>query len=164
MSLSLYKIADEYVKVMDHLYESDFDEQTINDTLESMSGDLEQKSINVAAYIKNLDAEYVAIKSAIDELNVRMRVMKNKSDHLKGYLFDSLRRCNRDKVNSPLISISIQNNPSSVDITNLEDIPGDYIKIETSITADKNLIRQALKDGIAINGCRLVQTQRLVIK
>ena len=61
-NISLYQLTNEYQLIQMKLLESDFDEQTIADTLEGASGDVEAKSINVAMFIRNLETSAEAIK------------------------------------------------------------------------------------------------------
>ena len=61
---ALYEIAAEYRDAATKLAELDLDAQTVADTLEGLSGDLETKAQNVAFFVRNLEATAAAIKQA----------------------------------------------------------------------------------------------------
>ena len=60
----LFVLAGEYRSAAQKLADLDLDEQTVADTLESLSGDLEVKATNVAMFARDLEARAEAIKQA----------------------------------------------------------------------------------------------------
>jgi len=164
MSLSLYKLANDYKQALDELSELDIDEQTLKDTLEAISGDLEQKAVNVAAYIKNLEAECVAIKNARDEISDKYSAKQKKIESLKRYLLTTLQGCGIKKVSSELFDISVRRSAQVVEITNEQLIPYDYYKETVISKVDKSLIKRALAENYEVPGCKLVDNEYLHIK
>lgn len=164
MSLSLYKLANDYRQALDELSELDIDEQTMKDTLEGLSGGVEQKAVNVAAFIKNLEAECLAIKNARDELNEKLIRKQLKVESLKLYLLTILKECGIKKVSSELFTISVRRTAQTVEITNEELVPHDYYKEVVTSKLDKSLIRRALTEGYAVGGCKLIENEYLNIK
>ena len=164
MSLSLYKLANDYKQALDELSELDIDEQTLKDTLEAISGDLEQKAVNVAAYIKNLGAECVAIKNARDEISDKYSAKQKKIESLKRYLLTTLQGCGIKKVSSELFDISVRRSAQVVEITNEQLIPYDYYKETVISKVDKSLIKRALAENYEVPGCKLVDNEYLHIK
>jgi hypothetical protein len=63
-SVSLYKLADEFLAAANQLADLDLPPEAIKDTLESLSGDLEVKAVNVAMFVRGLDATIDAMKTA----------------------------------------------------------------------------------------------------
>ena len=164
MSLSLYKVANDYKQALDELSGLDIDEQTLKDTLEGLAGDVEQKAVNVAAFIKNLEAECLAIKNARDELNEKLISKQLKIESIKRYLLTTLKDCGIKKVSSELFSISIRRTANVVDITDESLIPHDYYKELVISKPNKSLIRRALTEGYAVGGCKLIENEYLNIK
>jgi len=62
--MNLYSLAAEYRQAAESIANLDLDDQTIADTLEGLSGELEVKATNVAMFAKNLEATATAIKEA----------------------------------------------------------------------------------------------------
>ena len=61
---ALYELAAEYRADCEKLADMDMDEQTLADTLEGLSGELEVKAQNVIMFTRNLEATAAAIKEA----------------------------------------------------------------------------------------------------
>ena len=70
---ALYEIATLYRKAAVELENLDLDDQVISDTLEGLGGDLEQKAVNVAFVVKNLEVTVGAIDGAIEEMKRQVR-------------------------------------------------------------------------------------------
>lgn len=165
MNLSLYKVADEYVISCNELFESVGDELSyddIKDTLDSLSGDVEKKSLNVAGYYKNLQKELDAMKAYEKEIKARISVVENQSKRLKEYLKYNMERCEIKKISGPEFSISIRKCPASVVIDNADYIQRKYI-LKTEIHYDKKKIRKDLRSDIDVDGAHLQYSTSLVI-
>lgn len=58
-------------------------------------------------------------------------------------------------IQCPFFSISYVAGPDIVEIIDEAAIPDDYVTVKTTISADKNLIKKALKEGLEVAGCKL---------
>lgn len=166
ISTSLYVLASEYQSAASKLLESDYDEQTIADTLESLSGDLEVKATNVAMFIRNLESTAVQIKDAEKQMAERRKAIEAKADGIKRYLFDSMKRAGISKIESPYFALTIKKNPPSVVIDDASAIPAKFMVTPPPPppTPDKALIKKAIVDGFDVPGAHLEQGERLEIK
>ena len=141
------------------------DEQTILDTLESMSGELEAKATNLGFVIRNLEGMSEQIKQAEDAMKKRRQSIDNQVKRLKTYLNINMEMAGITKIESPYFVISIRNNPESVVIDAESQIPADYMReIPATYEPDKKLIAKAIKDGFTVPGCHLTRTTSLSIK
>ena len=52
----------------------------------------------------------------------------------------------------------------SVNITDIDSVPKEYIKIKTEVSADKTNIKKAIKTGQYIDGAELVTNINMQIK
>ena len=162
---NLFSLAAEYKAVADKLHDSELDEQTIFDTLESMSGELESKATNVGFVIRNLEGMADQIKQAEDAMKKRRQSIDNQVKRLKAYLLANLQTAGISKVESPYFVLSVRNNPESVVVDAESQIPPDYMReIPATYEPDKNLIAKSLKDGFLVAGAHLTRTQRIEIK
>jgi Siphovirus Gp157 len=165
MNTSLYEIAGSYRAISDRLHDLDLDEQTIADTLEGVGGDLQEKSVNVAKYFRNLEAMADQIKQAESQMSARRKAIEKRAASLKEYLKTNMERAGISKIESPWFAISIKQNPESVHVDDETAIPRDYFReIPVSYQLDKVLCKQAIKDGYEIPGCHLEHGTRLDIK
>ena len=166
MNTSLYVLASEYQAAASRLLESDFDEQTIADTLEALSGDLEVKATNVAMLIRNLESTAVQIKDAEKQMADRRKAIESKAESIKRYLFDNMKRTGISKIESPYFALTIKKNPPSVVIDDANAIPADYMVTPPPPppAPDKALIKKAIADGCEVPGAHIEQGERLEIK
>jgi len=158
----LYAIKDEYLKALDELPELDLQDDVIKDTLEGIRGTFEEKAISISAYIKNIEAEKKAIADTTKTLADRKKAIENKVERLKGYLKTNMEACDIKKIHDPLLDVMIRNNPPKVNIFDESIVPNDFVRVVKEI--DKALVKEALKDGIFVPGCTLVQEKSLIIK
>jgi hypothetical protein len=162
---SLYELSNEYLSIQNKLIEAEFDEQTIADTLEGMSGELEVKAENVGKFILNLEAQAVAIKDAEKRMAERRKAIEAKSEQIRKYLKDNMERCGITKIESPYFALTIKKNPSSVVIDDAGGIPSNlYVYPEVVPYPDKKAIAELLKAGEEVNGAHLENATRLEIK
>jgi len=163
---SLYELSNEYQLAQIKLIESDYDQQTIADTLEGLSGDLEAKSINVAMFIRNLEVTAEAIKQAEKDMAERRKAIENKTEAMKLYLKQNMVRCGITKIESPYFALTIKKNPPSVVIDDAGAIPNEFYVFPDPPAPypDKKAISEQLKSGNVVNGAHLVQMERLDIK
>jgi chromosome segregation ATPase len=163
---SLYQLTNEFQLLATKLNESDYDEQTIADTLEGASGDIETKATNVAMFIRNLESSAEAIKQAEKEMSDRRKAIEKKAESIRQYLKDNMQRCGITKIDSPYFALTLKKNPPSVIIDDAGAIAGElYVYPEAPAPyPDKKAISELLKAGKVVNGAHLEQAERLEIK
>ena len=162
-TLKLYELSDDYLEAMEALAEiDDLPPEVIADTLEGLAGAWEDKALNVARYVRNLEAEAEAIVDARDRMERRAKAARAQAARLKAYLKAELERTGL-KPKAPDLALRLQNNPPSVMIDNEAKIPKAYRRTETVTTLLKAEISIALKAGKKVTGAHLEQSRRLVI-
>lgn len=166
MSLSLFTIAGEYRAQLDQLEQLGLDEETFNDTLESISGDLETKSINVAMFARNLESSAAAIEEQAKLMIERAKGIRKKSEHVKEYLKANMEHAKLQKIESPYFVLSIRKNPQSLVIDDEKQVPPSFLKTPEPPppALDKEKLKEALKSGEVVPGAHLEQKTRLEIK
>ena len=120
-----------------------------------------EKIENIALWIKDLKAESEAIKMEMRKLQERARVADNKAERLKNYLAYSL---GGEKFSTPRVAISFRNTKAvEIEPEAWRFIPDQYLRTRDP-EPDKRAIGEALKAGIAIPGCRLIDNRSMTIK
>lgn len=162
---ALFELAAEFRALADKLNDSELDQETIADTLDGASGDLEEKITSIAKYKKNIEAEADAIKAARSPMEERENKLRKKAESLAEYMKSNMEKAGILKVPSPWFVISIAQNPEAVTVDDETLIPRDYFKeIPASFVLDKNLLKSAIKDGFTVPGVRLTRGTSLRIK
>lgn len=159
--MKLYELTESYLNLLEMAEQ--LDEETFQNTLESIQEALEDKVENTAKFIRCLEADIAAIKEEEKRLADRRRALEEKADRAKDYLKDQLIKAGIERVKRPTITVSIQNNPPSVNVVDLDAIPTQYL-IPQPPNVDKKTILQRLKDGESIPGVEIQQTKGLRIR
>ncbi|MGH8515081.1 MAG: siphovirus Gp157 family protein [Gammaproteobacteria bacterium] len=164
-TLRLYEIADTYLRALEDLADiEDLPEQAIADTLEGLQGEFEVKAINVAGYIRNIEAEASAVEEARKGMERRQRALTRHAERLREYIKTHMERTGLPKLRNHYLALRIQNNPPSVVVEDEDSIPAEYKRSETVTTLLRAEIGRALKAGEKVPGSRLQRSTRLVIQ
>jgi hypothetical protein len=133
--------------------------------MEACIDSVENKAINLAAYIQNLSVEKSSIQVAVKDMETRAQKLETKIEFLKSYLQLQLEACDMKEVTkSPYFVIKIKKNPPSVYINKDAKLDDEYVNVVTLRTPNKTHIKEHLDQGVVIQGCELKQTNRLEIK
>lgn len=165
-ALTLYEIAKEHRADLDKLAELDLDEQTLTDTLDGMGGELQVKAQSVACFIRNLEATAAQIKEAEAQMAARRKALENRAARVKDYLLASMMVAGVDKIECPLFRMTVRDNPAAVEVYEPGLIPQQFMRQPEPPppSPDKTAIKEAMKAGQEVPGCRLTQGKRLDIR
>lgn len=167
-NIALYQLTGQYQQLLSTLSGLDLDAGCVADTLEAsgLVDNITDKAVGIEMVARSLEMSVPAIDRELIRLESLKAQQILKAQGLRLYLRTNMQACGITKIESPLFKISLQNNPQSVDIYELGLIPGEYMRQpETPPPApDKAAIKTALKEGINVQGARLIQSQRLAIK
>ena len=126
--------------------------------------DLSEKAENIAKWIKNLEAERDIFKKESDRLASKAKSFANKADSLKRYLQDSLEASGVDKVKGELFTVSVQNNPISLDIESIEHIPAEFKRTPEPVVNKRELLKHIKDTGEVFEGVEVKQTRSIRIR
>ena len=125
----------------------------------------DNKCINVAKYIKNLEAEEAAISSAMKDMGMREKKITARINSLTAYLKNNMERTGSlDPIKCPEFVIKLRNNPPSLVIFDEALIPDTYLLIKEVYSFDKMAIKKDIQDGFGVEGARIENKKSLVIK
>jgi phage repressor protein C with HTH and peptisase S24 domain len=167
VSTSLFVLADQYR----HLQllaeaETDVPAEVITDTLEALKGDLQDKAVNVAKFLRNLEVFADDIDQAAKEMKDRAARVRKRAEQIRGYLLSNMQACEISRIESPFFTIAIKKNPAAVVVFDEKQIPAAFMrqKPPPAPEPDKTAIKAALQAGGDVPGCRLEQGVRLEVK
>lgn len=129
---------------------------------EQLQMDQHTKRENIACWIKNLRSDAEAIKTEAKTMADRAKSCERKADSLTRYLAADL---NGEKFQTAKVAVSWRRSVSvEIDEAEVPELPEQYIRTKTTIEPDKTAIKDALKAGEVIEGCRLVERNNISIK
>lgn len=129
--------------------------------LDALTMERNTKVSNIACWIKDLKAEAEAIKAEKQNLDKRQKVAENKAASLRDYLAGFL---NGEKYKDARVSISYRKS-TAVQIAEDMDIkrlPEEYLKV--TVEPSKTAIKEALTNGVAVEGCTLIENNNIQIR
>jgi hypothetical protein len=165
-NLTLYSLSANYLQALDFLTdpEADLPAEAVKDTLGALAGELEDKAVNVAKFLRNMEAMAEAIKAAEADMAKRRKALESRAQWLKDYLKGNMEHTGISKIECPYFKLSIQNNPAAVHIFDEGALPEQFKEQVIDWKIDKTAIKKAILAGQSVAGASLVNGTRLVIK
>lgn len=164
--MNLYELTGDQLRIKNELEAKGLADEIVQDTLESVSGEFEDKVIAYVAFAREELAEAAAIMAEADRMFERSEAIEKRANHRLSTVKESMIAIGRNKVDSVLFKISLDKTPPSLKIDDATLIPADYwTQPETPAPAvNKSLVKKAIKDGFVVPGCHLESGVRLNIK
>lgn len=162
---ALYQLVAQY-RELQQIDAEEIPEDVLRDTLEALTGELEVKATNVAMFCQNLDTFAANCKEAAKRMSDRAAKIQRKADQVHAYLQTMLEAARITKIETPEFTLAIKKNPPSLVIVPDAKIPDEFM-VKPPAPApypDKAAIKEAIKAGRAVEGCRFEQGQRLEIR
>lgn len=161
--MKLYELTSDYLRLWNMVEDEEIDLQMLEDTLQSVEGDIQEKAEGMVRILKSIDANSKALKEEEDRLNKKRKSLENKYGSLKSYLESHLMLMGINKLQTSIATVSIANNPPSVNILDENLIPEAY-KIPQPAKIDKRGILEDLKAGAIIDGVEIQQGKSIRIR
>lgn len=161
---ALYVIAKDYRDAAHKLADLDLDPQTVADTLEGLSGELEVKAQSVAYMVRNLEVTAAAIKQHEMEQAARRKAIENRAESLRAYLANCMESTGIEKIEGPGVKLSFRKS-SAVVIDGADLIPAEYMRQPETPppSPDKKAIGDAIKAGVEVPGAHVESRRSLQI-
>ena len=158
--MSLYKITNKFVEIMDKAENGELTEEEYNKLGEELAIELLNKSANIVGYIKNSESLIEAIKAEENRLADMRKKGEKKLEKFKDYVKENMDKLEIDKIPTELGTLVIAKNPISVEVQDENEIPKEY-KIEVVTTkVDKVAIKNYFKEtGEIIPGTRIIDNK-----
>ena len=158
--MTIYEINEEILNCIDLETGEIIDIDRLND----LQLERDAKIENVACWIKELKAEAEAIKAEKLALAERQKVAENKAESLKKWLTFAL---NGEKFKTAKCSVSFRKT-ESVEVTDegLSNLMKEHDQLLTykAPEPNKKAIKDAIKDGLSVEGVRLGCNTSVIIK
>lgn len=152
--LSLYQIKNGFMELNNADDISDEDKAKIN---EQLSIALKEKSSDIIWYhFQNKDL-IEQVDNEIKRLQAFKKFLLNRDERYNNYVMQNMKQLGIEKIETKGGSVQVAKSPLSVEITDENKIPTDFLKIEMVQKVDKNKIKEEFKktgevlDGVKYN-------------
>jgi len=162
----LYELTERYKAIRDML-DGDLEyitREEIDSTLSNIEDDIRLKIGSIGKLVLELKSDIIAVKAEEERLAKRRQGYTSKMEWLKLYLLAKMTKTNILKVKEDIISISVQNNPPSVEVLNIEEVPETYMRIiPEQREVDKRTILEHFKaTGEIVSGVDVIVNKKFV--
>ena len=166
---TLYQINNEIEEVISVLTDAMEAENTelvdlLQSELDSLYETQEQKLRGYVHVIKNAEATIAAMSKEATRLNKRVKSLKTLIEWLKNNLLFMLKQRRQEKVQVDHFTISIRQNPESVQVNIPPEDLAEQFQRKRPIEANKPAIKEAFKRGERVAGCEMVRKIGVSIK
>ena len=151
--MKLYQMTAAAKELYELLESGEIDEQTVNDTLESIG--TSEKLQDYVHVLKSFEAEIAMFDAEIARMRENKRVLENRVEYLKGKVIDFMQATGQKSANAGTFKLTVRES-KSCEIEDESLIPLQYLReIPVRFEPDKNAIKAALKNGEQISGATL---------
>ena len=161
---ALYEIDNEILSCVD----METGEILDTEKLDTLQMEREKKLEGVALWVKDLKAEADAVKAEADKLTARKKALDNKIESIKIWLTGALcgeklktARCNVYQTHSQRLAVADED--QLICFLQTQKNPDRFLRFRDP-ELRKDELKKALKDGMAIPGASLEETESIVIK
>ena len=143
---------------------NELDEQTINDTKESVSLLLEEKSDQLELILKDLELKEEKCKEISDFYAKKAKKASERKKALKTLILEAMQGLGTKRIETETGAFTIKNNKPSLVIDDKSLIPAKFVTMIQSDKIEKEKIKKAIKNGEEIAGVHLETSQSLLIR
>ncbi len=164
--MKLYELGNQYQRIRDlaEMAGTEEDAKAFQDTLEGITGELDEKVDRIAALMTEFDADCDALKNEEARLEARRKSIESNRARLAEYTLHCLQDAGIEKCKGPRFTVMVSKNPPRVVIDDAAKIPEAFVRMEWVTTPEKAAIRDALKAGKEVPGTHLEQGESLRIR
>lgn len=165
MKLSLYKIEEEYLSIIESVLENGGELTPETETaLRLNQANLETKGTNYGLVVKQLEGECDIIDSEIARLSGLKKTRVKLIDKLKENVSMAMQIYGIEEIKSPILKINFRKS-ESVEVEDLKLLDRKFIKVSEPVeSADKTKIKEAIKAGETVMGAIIKINQNIQIK
>ena len=163
---ALFRIAAESRAQLEAMADLDLDEQTVQDTIENLQGDLHDKLRACIAYSQELSILQYGAAAAAKRMADRAEALGKRRESLLAYVLTHMQGTNTPSISTDEWECKVAKKPPAVQIAADAVIPARYMRTPPAPAPqpDKVALKQALQGGQEIPGVSLVTGYRIAIK
>lgn len=150
--MKIYELSEQFQSLVEAVENEEVSAEAVQDTLESIEVELEEKYDNIGRVVKNYEATAKALKEEEARLAKKRKSIESKIKSIKDYANYNLQAMGKKSIQGDLFKVRIQKSPTSF-IYDEEKIPQDYF-IKQPDKLDKKSVQEDYKNGKKIDGIK----------
>lgn len=163
-NIQLYKLTERYQTIENMLDDEYITRESIEETIANIKEQIEDKVESIGKLVLTLKASISSIQTEEERLAKRKQAMTNHMEWLKLYLLNEMTATNTLKVKRDVITVSVSDNPPSVEIVDEELIPDIFRKVipETWQVDKRAIIEHFKQTGEIVSGADIILNKKHV--
>jgi phage terminase small subunit len=125
--------------------------------------ELQIKAENYAYAIKSLEGDVSIIDEEIKRLKGLKDAKNNAIDRMKGSVVNAFQIYGITEVKSATLKLSLRRS-EAVEVISIDQLPENLVTVKKTVSADKVKIKEAIKNGVPVEGAVIVENFNLQIK
>ena len=164
MKVTIYQIEQSYNQLAEELLDNGGElTPELSEKLAITEEQLQNKSVAYSFVIKQMDADIDTIDAEIKRLQNAKKQREKASEYLKERIKHAMQLFSINEIKTPLVKINFRKS-ETVEVDDVNKLPAPYKVVKVTEQADKAAIKAAIKDGVELPGCSIVEHRNLQIK
>lgn len=158
----LFELSQAYQALLDT---EELTEEEVTLALDNVADLISNKALNIARLVISLQEEVGAIDNETKRLMARKISRENKVKSLKTYLQVNMEAVGIDKAKDNFVSVMLQNNPPSVALIDILQIPDKYWRVipEQREVDKQNILANFKRTGEVVAGTEIITNKKHIV-
>ena len=159
---SLYELSKDYeeLQAMLEVAETDEDMEAIQNTLDMLDCNIDEKIENTAMFIHNIKGDIQAFKDEAKRMQAKAKTLENMIERLKSNIDHVMKKNQLTEKKVGLFKCYYKKS-ETVEVDDLDALPDEFRRV--TIAADKVAIKKAIKAEQEVAGARIEKHMNLQI-
>lgn len=147
--MTLYELREEYKQLLAMLEDPDADTEVIQDTLESLDFDIEDKVEGYGTILEQLESDIERLDAEAERMKKRRTVIENRKDKLRENLLKTMLETDKKSIKTDHYTVSVKLTPYKLVVDDPFGVPEAYYEPQPAkldkkkLLADMKLIQEA---------------------
>ena len=161
----LYELTERYLTIENMLEDEYITKDEIKTSLQAIEDEFGDKVSTLGKFVLELKSTTEAIKIEEDRLLKRRQAIVSNIEWLKNYMLTEMLAIDILKIKRDVVTVSVQDNPPSVELLDLEQVPKQYVRIIPEVKEpDKKAIAEHFKQtGEIVPGVSMILDKKHVV-